>query len=154
MTIFDIRCDYPLTDNEIVPRSCISIALPKKGTERTSLSVTCTRHPAMVELIRSAVGAKCMNKVYGRNSLGGDDLCCRGEKHGSCSCTFTAQQSFEKHRTRRSAKLEASERFIFGKETAKPRKGYGNWLLPARVSSRGCRTSYDRADLAGNAAVA
>jgi hypothetical protein len=127
--------------------------LLKKGTERTSLSVTCTHTTPRNGRIDSFCfeGKLHDRKVYGRNSLGGDDLCCRGEKHSSF--TFTAQQSLEKHRTGRSAKLEAGERFIFRKETAKPRKGYGDWLLPARVSSRSRRTSDNRADLAGNAAV-
>src|SRR5438552_5988933 len=43
---------------------------------------------------------------------------------------------------------------FFRKETAKPRKGLGHWLLSARVPSRRHRTSADRADLAGDAAVA
>src|SRR5262245_4074158 len=94
-------------------------------------------------------------KPSNRNNLvGGADLCCRGQKHGSCSCTFAAQQSFEKHRTEQPAKPEASGGFIFRKEAAKPRKGYGHWLLPPRVSSRGRRTSDNRANLAGDAAVA
>src|SRR5436190_23692726 len=91
-------------------------------------------------------GKRHEQKLNGRNSLfGGADLCCRGEKPGSCSCTFVAQQSFEEHRTGKSRKLEASDGSIFRTETHKPRKGYGHWLLPARSSSRVRRTSADRA---------
>jgi hypothetical protein len=32
---FDVRFDQQLTDNEIVPRWCISIALPKTDISRT-----------------------------------------------------------------------------------------------------------------------
>jgi hypothetical protein len=36
MTKFDIRCDEPLTNNEIMPRSCALIAPLKKGRLITS----------------------------------------------------------------------------------------------------------------------
>ena len=36
-------------------------------------------------------GKRHEQKLNSRNSLfGGADLCCRGEKHASCSCTFAA----------------------------------------------------------------
>src|SRR5262249_23197230 len=89
-------------------------------------------------------GKRHEQKRSGRNSLfRGADLCCRGEKYGSCSHTFAAYQSFEEHRTGKTGKLAAGGGAIFRKETAKPWEGYGNWLLPARMSSRGRRTTDD-----------
>ncbi len=83
----------------------------------------------------------------------GANLCCRGKKRGCCSRTLAAKQSFEANPTRKKGKLAASEHSIFRKETTKRWEAYGNWLLPERVSSRGRRTSDDRADVASDAVV-
>ena len=99
-------------------------------------------------------GQRHEQKPNSRHSLfAGANLCCLGEKRGSCSRTFAAQQSFAERRTRKKAKLAASECSIFRKEAAKRWEAYGHRLLPERVSSRGRRTSGDRADVAGDAVV-